>query len=170
MSMGKKAIIFGLLLFFVSLAQPTVAQISNLKVPATVRLNETITIAGTYTAADELCKFVILDSNGFAVERLSDEFTFADNTFYSQRQITEPPYYRGDDYNVVVTCGSHQGSSLFRLDQPVSLAHGITKTFEYGFQENNMDAIMLFISFLSIPIVGILGIVWFKKVGERYAS
>ena len=163
-----KKIIVGI--FLILIATTVIAPITNLKIPYTVRLGENLTIAGNYGTADALCKFLIKDSNEFAVERLSDEYTFADGSFYAQRQINEPPYYRGDDYNVVVTCGSEVANQVFTLNQPTSLAHPIQQNWEYLFAENNMDAIMLGGTFIAIAILGVLTFVFILKKGKHYAG
>jgi len=164
----NKKILIGI--FLILLMVTTTAPITNLKIPYTVRLGENLTIAGDYGTANALCKFIIKDSNDFAVERLSDEYTFADGTFYSQRTINEPPYYRGDDYNVVVTCGTDEAFQTFTLNQPTSLAHPIQKDWEYLFAENNMDAIMLGGTFIALGILSIFTFVFIAKKGKEYAG
>ena len=91
----NKKILIGI--FLILILSTTNAAITGLKIPYEVRLGEYLTIAGNYGTANTLCKFLVKDSNNFTVERLTDEYTFADGTFYAQRQINEPPYYRGDD-------------------------------------------------------------------------
>ena len=76
-------------LFVLIICSNAFSQISNLEIRPFVRLNETVTISGDYTTANVLCKFLVLDSNGFIVERLTDEYSFDDGSFYSQRQILE---------------------------------------------------------------------------------
>lgn len=154
--MFKKSLI---LLALISLIIPVYATISNFSVSPNVRMGENLTISGDYNSSGELCKFLVrtVDTGGtdanIVVERLSDEFTFDDYSFYSQRQITEPPYYRGDDYNVAVTCGSSHAWATFTVEQPVSLAHPIQKTWEYGFDQGNQDAIMIFFSFIMLVVL-----------------
>lgn len=156
-----------LLVFLLGLIIPINATISGVAIPHSVRLNETLTIAGYYDATDTLCKFVIEDSNGFAVERLTDEYTFADNSFYSEKIITEPPYYRGDDYNVVVTCGGDQVNQLFEVKQPVSLVHPIQRGWEYYMAKPNLEALMVLGSFLALGAFVVLGLIFLKKQGGK---
>ena len=163
-----KKIVMGI--FLILMLSTTTAVITNLEMPYEVRLGEYLTIAGNYGTADTLCKFLVKDSNNFTIERLTDEYTFADGTFYSQRQINEPPYYRGDDYNVIVTCGSDEAFQTFTLMQPTSLAHPIQRNWEYVFEESNMDAIMLGGTFIAIVVIGILSFVFIIKKGRDYAG
>jgi len=144
--------------------------ITNLKVPFSVRLGENLTMSGHYGTADVLCKFMILDSNGFFVERLTDEYTFDNGSFYAERVMVEPPYYRGDDFNVIITCGTDSISQLFTVEQPVSLAHPIQMWWEYSFQEPNKDAIMFLASFVGLIVLSAFVIVIAIKKGKSYAS
>ncbi len=164
----NKKIIIGI--FLILILATTNAAITNLKIPYQVRLGENLTISGDYGTANTLCKFLIKDSNDFAIERLSDEYTFADGSFYAQRQINEPPYYRGDDFNVVITCGSDQAFQFFTVNQPTSLAHPIQRNWEYIFDESNMDSIMLGGTFIAIAILSILAFVFVIKKGKKYAG
>lgn len=165
--MVKKTIIG---IFLILILSTTNASITDLKIPYEVRLGEYLTIAGNYGTADVLCKFLIKDSNNFTIERLTDEYTFADGTFFAQRQINEPPYYRGDDYNVVITCASDEAFQTFTLMQPTSLAHPIQRNWEYLFAENNTDAIMLGGTFVAIAILGVLAFAFIIKKGKDYAG
>lgn len=162
-----KKIVIGI--FLILMLSTTNAVITDLVIPSEVRLGEYLTIAGNYGTADTLCKFLVKDSSNFTVERLTDEYTFADGTFYAQRQINEPPYYRGDDYNVIVTCGNDQAFQIFTLIQPTSLAHPIQQNWEYLFAQNNMDAIMLGGTFISFLVIGLFTFVFIVKKGKQYA-
>lgn len=164
----NKKIFLGI--FLILLISTTNAAITDLKIPYEVRLGEYLTISGTYGTADTLCKFLVKDSNNFTIERLTDEYTFADGTFYAQRQINEPPYYRGDDYNVVVTCASNEAFQIFTLVQPTSLAHPLQRNWEYLFEESNMDAIMLGGTFIALVILAISIFVFIAKKGKHYAG
>ena len=155
--------------FVLAICLNAVATISNLEVRPFVRLNEVVTISGDFTSPQVLCKFLILDSNGFIVERLTDEFTFDDGSFYSQRQVLEPPYYRGDDYNVFVTCGSSTDSNTFTVLQPLGVTHVVQMGWEYWFSEGNQDTIMIFVTFLGGIIIALLLIAFIIKKGREYA-
>ena len=165
--MGKKTLIG---IFLILILATTNAAITDLKIPYSVRLGENLTIAGNYGVGDTLCKFLVKDENNFTIERLSDEYTFADGTFYAQRKINEPPYYRGDDYNVIVTCASDEAFQIFTVEQPTSLAHPIQRNWEYLFAENNMDAIMLGGTFISLALLSIFAFVFIAKKGKKYAG
>ena len=157
-------------IFLILILSTTNGAITNLKIPYEVRLGEYLTIAGNYGTADALCKFLVKDSNNFTIERLTDEYTFADGTFYAQRQINEPPYYRGDDYNVIVTCGSDEAFQTFTLNQPTSLAHPIQRNWEYLFEESNTDALMLGGTFIALAILSVFVFVFIAKKGKEYAG
>jgi len=165
--MNKKIILILILIcLFSSFAY---SAISNLKINPYVRLNEVLTISGDSDTAQQLCKFIIKDSNGYVIERLSDEYTFADNSFYAQRQIVEPPYYRGDDFNVVVTCGTSSDFNTFNVLQPLGLAHPIQKTWEFYFDEQNQFPLMLLGSFIGLIVIALLIFAFIVKKGGQFA-
>ncbi|MCK4429126.1 MAG: hypothetical protein KAU95_02025 [Candidatus Aenigmarchaeota archaeon] len=163
----KKLMIAILLILILSTAQ---SAITNLKVPFEPRLGEKLTITGNAGTADILCKFLILDSNGTTVERLSDEYTFADGTFYSERTLAEPPYYRGDDFNANVTCGLNLAFQTFNVQQPLSLAHPIQKGIENITDEANLEPLMMGVGVLGAVLISLLSIAFFFKVGKSYAG
>lgn len=167
--MKKTVLLLVLILFAFSIQADSIA---NYTVPASARLGEKISVSGNYVDGNSfiLCKFVIEDSNGNALDRWTDEYTFSDASFYAEKILLEPPYYRGDDFNIITTCGTAQASTTFAVEQPVSLAHPIQKTWEYAFDEFNLDAIMIFVSFIALIVIFVLGITFFKKLGKHYAS
>ena len=160
-----KKIFVGIFLILI-LSSTTNAAITNLRIPYQIRLGETLTIAGDYGTADVLCKFLVKDSNNFTIERLSDEYTFADGTFYAQRTVNEPPYYRGDDFNVVVNCESSQAFQTFTVMQPTSLAQPLQRNWEYVFDESNMDSIMLGGTFIALAALTFFGFAYVAKKGR----
>ena len=155
-----------LALFFLFICLNVAAPITNLKIPNAVRLNETLTITGDFGTSDTLCSFFIFDSNGFVAERLSDEFTNAAGKFYAQRAMTEPPYFRGDDFNVVVTCGTDQADDNFAVTQPLSLAHNVQQGWNFWTARPNLDSLAIFGSILLIPALLLTGIIFMKKRSE----
>lgn len=165
--MKKPTIFFLALLLLIPIG---FSPITNLQLAPSIRLGENLTIAGDYGTANTLCKFVVYDSNGFAIERLSDEYTFSDGSFYSQRQVIEPPYYRGDDFNVFVACGSDSKSASFTVEQPASLAHPIQKSWEYLFEINNQEALMFLGSFVGFLLIGVFLFAFVVKRGSSLAS
>ncbi len=163
----KKLVFFIILSLF---CLNTFAAISDLKVSPYVRLGENITISGTYSTADVLCMFLILDANGVIIERLSDEYTFADGSFYSERVLIEPTYFRGDTYDVRVTCYSDTDTNSFTVLQPLSIVHPVQKGWEYWFSEGNQDAIMIFGTAIAGIILAILLAAFIIKKGRSYAG
>jgi len=86
----------------------------------------------------------------------SDEYTFSDGTFYSERVLLEPPYYRGDDYNVMVTCGSDVVTRAFAVVQPVSLVQPLQRGWEYFFDPSNLEAMMIFVGLIGVVVIMVL--------------
>lgn len=149
--------------------------IDGVEITSNVRLGEKIAVRGQYNDPDsnafELCKFEIKEAlDGNYIERWSDEYTFMDGTFYAERKSVEPPYYRGDDFNVVVTCGTASTEQTFTINQPTSLAHPIQSGWEYYFEESNMFAITGFVSFMLIILGVIIVGTFFLKRGRHYAG
>lgn len=158
-----------LLLFTIPIFAST---ISNLSIPSTVRLNEKVSVSGTFDDGNQfiLCRFLVYDSStGFSVDRWSDEYTFSNGTFYAEKVLTEPPYYRGDDFNIVVTCGNAQADGVFTAGQPVSIAQPIQSNWEYFFNQNNLDAGMLFAAMLGAVVIIILSLLFVIKKGGQLA-
>ena len=166
----SKGFIFPLAFFLILLASYSFAAITDLKIPMAVRLGENLTVSGNHGTAQILCKVVILDSNDFAVERLSDEYTFSDGTFYFQRQLTEPPYYRGDDFNVNITCGSDKTFQIFNVTQRLSLTHIAQQELDFIFDENNLAPLMMLFGAIGFIVLMMLLVAFFMKTGKAYAS
>ena len=145
-----------LIIFVLFCCSFTFASITNFNVSPSVRLGENLTISGMHSTPNVLCKAVIQDSNNIAVERLSDEYTFADGSFYFERQVLEPPYYRGDDFNAVITCGSDTTSEIFVVLQPLGISHLTEKTWDFVFDQNNLDAMSIVGSFLGLGFILVL--------------
>ena len=136
------------IIFLICLFSTAFASITNYSVSPSVRLGENITITGTHSVANVLCKTVIYDSNQDGVERLSDEYTFADGSFYFERPAVEPPYYRGDDFNAVTTCGTDIVSETFTIFQPTNIVQSLQFNWEFLFDENNLEALSLLGAFV----------------------
>ena len=147
-------------LIIICLALSANAQITNLTVNNDVKLGELLTITGDYTTADTLCKFTILDLNGVAIERLSDEYTFSDGGFYSQRIISEPTYFRSQDYNIVVVCGTSQEDANFTVEQRRSIEHFAVEEFGYLFDRDNIDTFFI-IGSIGLFLILVCFVFWF---------
>ena len=136
------------------------------------RLGENISVRGQFVSDANsyvLCKFEVKTAkDGNFVERWSDEYSFSDGSFYAERPCVEPPYFRGDDYNAVVTCGVSTAQATFNIYQPVSLAQPISKTWEYAMQGNNQQSILFFVSFIALIFIVVFGFAWFVKKGLRF--
>lgn len=163
----KKIILFAL---FVFLAQFAFADlISNYYVTPSVPLDRVMTVTGTYNNdvnSGVLCKFVVFEKDGNVLERLTDEYTFSDSSFYSELQIREPPFKRGQDYNMTATCGTASQSARFSITNYEPVVDVIAFNFLY-LKDNGF---ILFITLAAIVILtfllGYFGrLVWdnFKK-------
>lgn len=168
----KKILIILLLLSTIPIAAAD--SITGVTISQSVRLYEKVTVSGQYIEKDlnafTLCKFVVFDGNGIAIDRWSDEYTFSDGSFHAEKTIQEPPYYRGDDFNVTITCGTAQASELFSVIQPTSLAHPVQMGWEYMFEESNLEAIMFFATFVALGVICIGLVVLAIKRGKTYAG
>ena len=142
----------------------TYAVIESVTIPSTVRMGENLAVYGVYDTNDTLCQFVIFDSDNNPVERLSDEYTFSDGSFYAERKMTEPPYYRGDDFNLVVTCGSSQRSGVFTVEQPLGISHPAQKTWEYAFDTANLEALMITVAWGAVMVLLIIIPLWILRM------
>ncbi len=161
--MNKKILIsFMLILMLTTL---TNAAITNLKVTENPKLGEKITIAGTSGFTDSLCQFLIIDGNGFVVERLSDEFSFADGTFYAERTLTEPPFFRDVNYTAKVICNTEDANSTFIVGQMRDLQHGTQQNFLFIFDKGNTDVYFIFGSIAGIIILFIIALAFAWRMG-----
>ena len=148
--------------------------IDSVEITSSVRLGEKIAVRGQYRDVDsnafELCKFEVKEAvDGNYIERWSDEYTFRDGTFYAERPAVEPPYYRGDDFNVLVTCGQATTEQTFTILQPVSLSHPVQKGWEWFFTESNQESIMMLVSVIAIIILAIFIFVFLVRRGGAYS-
>ena len=167
----KKAIIF-LIIIFSTFA--TADTITDLSIAPSGRLNEKISVSGTYNEEDlnsfVLCKFIVTDSNGFKVDRWTDEYTFSDGSIYAEKNLIEPPYYRGDSYDLNVTCGTATETATFGVEQPLSLTHPVQRGWEFIFQENNQAPFMILAGSIGFIVLMIAIVAFLMKTGKAYAS
>jgi len=148
------------------------ATISSYAVSPTVRLGEKVSVFGTFDDGNTfiLCRFIVYSTDtNVPIDRWTDEFTFSNGTFYAEKVMLEPPYYRGDDFNLVTTCGDAQEDAVFTVGQPVSIAQPIQSNWEYFFNQNNLDAGMLFAAMLGAVVIIILSILFVIKKGGQLA-
>lgn len=164
----KKILLFGIFLLLISFV--SAAEIINYKIPFSVRLGEKLSVHGFYSDTDingVLCKFEIFDSNNVLVERLSDEYVFSDGSFSTEKVLQEPPFFRGDDFNVQTTCKTTSVSAIFSVEQPLNLSHITQQTSEYIFDMGNLKPVFFVASFAAlILVVGIVGGFFYKRIKE----
>jgi len=150
----RKLIILLLILSFCTSAHAIIYSVStNENVP----LGEKLIITGDYNESNVLCSFYIKDLNGITIERLSDEYTFSNGSFYSERVITEPPYFRTSDYNVIVMCENSRNDATFSVIQRRGVSDFFFGELFYFMGEGEM--IVYFIAGLVIFVI-IAGGVW----------
>lgn len=162
-----------LLIIFLLAPIVSAATISNYSVSPSVRLGEKVSVFGTFDDGNTfiLCRFIVYSTDtNVPIDRWTDEFTFSDGTFYAEKTMLEPPYYRGDDFNLVTTCGDAQEDAVFTVGQPVSLAQPIQSNWEYFFDSSNLDAGMLFVAFIGAVVTVILLAAFILKKGGQFAS
>lgn len=161
----KKTILIIFLICFCSVVFAD--SITNYTVSPNVRLNEKVTVFGNYNDPDVnsyvLCKFLVSDSNNVYIDRWTDEYTFSDGSFYAEKVLIEPPYYRGDTFTINTSCGEASVDGNFLVEQPTSLAHPVQKTWEYAFSESNQDAIFILITFICLVIILVGGFIFILK-------
>lgn len=164
--MKKFFIILFLLLFFALFSS---AAITNLKIPSSIHAGEYLKISGDYNEANVWCSFFIYDLNGYLVDRATDEQTNEYGKFVSNMlQINEPPFFRGEDYNVIVTCDVDTNSVDFSVIMNRTMENQIFYFWKWLVDSGNVipAAMLLFVGSL---MFGAVGIVWFsfKQGGRR---
>jgi len=101
--------------------------ITNFTTNSPVPLDTKLVATGVYFNSDSnssvYCKFLTYDLNtGKVIERFSDELNFSDGSFYTDRLMTEPKYYRDEnvvtpDYKITVICGGASADANFSISQ-----------------------------------------------------
>lgn len=166
----KKILVLLFLLFLCSgITADSVAPFT----PTFVKLGEKASVVGIYNSDNNafvLCRFVAYDSNTIIIDRWSDEYTFSDGTFSAEKVLTEPPYFRGDLYYIITTCGSSSAITEFTVIQPTSLAQPIQKGWEYLFDQSNLDALMFLGTFVALIVIVIFVFVFLIKKGGSLAG
>lgn len=132
------------------------AAIINYKVPASVKLDEILTVDGQIDpAVDNVrCSMRIYDSNGAFIKRLTDEYTTGGGVFSSSYlKITEPVFMRLDDYNVVSDCDGNIAFDTFNVGQARGPDYLFLGTAFY--LKDNMELIVLclFIVFILVVLI-----------------
>lgn len=157
MDRSKKIFVFLFLSLFVTFVHAE--SISDLNTNSPVPLDTDLVIRGLYNnpgpTADVNCEFIALDpSRGNApIDKIGSDVTFSDGSFYVQKKIMEPQYFRGFTYIVEVTCGGVSADTNFTVDQRL----GVDKQFfgELIFVKDNPYLwIEVLIGLLVIVLIG----------------
>lgn len=164
--MYKKVLVVCFFLFLFSFG---FAEITDLKISERVPLNQKLTIYGINDAGNVLCAFYIFDLNdkNQAIIRLSDEWAFADGSFYSEYQVTEPLLKRGFDYNAVIKCGSNQADDTFYVEQREDYLLGVSKdtiTQEVAFWNNPETSLIGLFGFIAILFIICVLVVFYDNI------
>jgi len=137
------------------------------------QLGKILTIYGDFNDssaqdANVLCSFYIFDLNETGdplIERLTDQYTDAMGFFGTIVLITDPPFKRDRDYNVVTACDTGVADATFTVGQKETIAHTVEQEWEYLFNQENLDTAAIIGSF-AILIIIIMGFFYYsyKKV------
>jgi len=144
----KKLLIVLAILFLGVLASAD--SISQYKIQSTIYMNELITITGVFddgggSDANQLCSFYILDMNGYLIERPDDEYTDGLGRFSSSSlRLTQPPFFVGEDYNVVTICDIAQTDSNFQAGNLRDVAFGVSMSWAWLTDRKNIDTFFVF--------------------------
>jgi hypothetical protein len=118
--------LFFLLALFSLIIFVHASTITDFSVTPIVKLGEIVVATGFISGDNnvgQLCSAYIFDLNNgnTPLPRLSDEYSNSLGRFWFEQKFTEPPFYRGNDYNFVVDCQGTSASGVFRTDQPRSM-------------------------------------------------
>lgn len=170
----KKGIVVILAVLMLSTLAFSATTITDVNTNGNVPLGQLLTISGTYTdtttEASVFCKFVTMDAGtGLVIERLSDERTFANGDFYSQRLIDEPRYKRETDYNVSISCSNASADANFSVVQREDITHTVQQEWSYAFDQNNIET-FFFLGVLILVIIFLVGagVFWYKNARNTY--
>lgn len=167
----KKTIIFISLIFLLSTVWAT-QTITNLTVNTPIPIDSDLVVTGDYNNTDSsnniYCKFVVIDPSlgNVVIDRFTDELTFDDGSFYSQKKLTEPKYFRESNYTLRVTCGGISEDANFFVGQ----RQNITNQFlgEIFFLRDNGDilSIMFFLGLIGVVIIGGAFVLFYRAFRE----
>ena len=125
----KKIFLFLVLISILNMVCAT-QSISDFNTNSPIPLDTKLVATGTYLDSDSnssvYCKFITYDlSSGKVIERFTDELTFSEGSFYTDKLITEPKYFRDEnvlspDYKLTVTCGGASADTNFSISQRAS--------------------------------------------------
>lgn len=124
-------------------------------------------VTGTYSTEttdlneNELCSFTVLDENGIAVYRASDQYPQSNGYFSSEFLVQEPDMKRGKDYNVTVRCGTATDTNTFRVDIKETLEQPLLADLSWIIDPRNV---------LSIIILGLVVIIVVSIVLSRLGN
>lgn len=164
--MKKILLLFTLLICFSNVF--AAESISGLKTNSPVPLDTPLVVSGTYlntlNSNQIYCKGVALDpdKNNAQFDRLTDQLTYTDGSFYFAKKITEPTYFRSSVYIFRVSCGTISQDINFAVAQRESVFNQFLG--EVFFIRDNGDEWVYMLGFGVIVVMGIgLLIAIYKK-------
>jgi len=143
LNMKKIVLLAFFCLFFASVLADS---ITNLATNSPIYLDKKLIVSGSFDAPNVLCKFITTDLNGTPIFRATDEYTFSDNSFYSEIQTNDNLYKVNSDYNLSVSCGTANQTITFKVLNREPIFEKTATWWEFAFDKPN---------YLTIAIVGI---------------
>lgn len=144
--------------------------ISNLQTNSPINLGQQLVISGNYNNTDAnqsvFCKFLINDSNGVSVSRLTDALTFPNGDFYAESigGIQEPIFKRDQTFTVNVACNAINQDVNFLVEQREAIDRQARQEFLFLFERGNLDTVVQLGSIILVIIaLVLLTFIWIKK-------
>ena len=155
----NKILLFVFIVVFAGIAY-SVQTITDLNTNTPVPLGQLLTVTGTFEDTDSnssiFCKF-LTKKDDLVIERFTDERTFANGDFYTQRTIEEPLYERDSFYVVSVTCESATQDTNFTVAQRDAFDRVASQEFKFAFDQGNTDVLFI-LGFVVLIILLIAGL------------
>jgi len=167
----KKVLLIALIVLFFGSVFAT-ETISSLTTNSPIPIDQTLAVTGKYVRTDVnqiiFCKFVTFDANsGKVIDRLTDEEIFTDGTFYAEQKLTEPPYYRTNDYTLRVYCGNISKDVNFTVAQREGMENFFFGELFYYREHGFFYVYALIIVFVAVVVLGIFWQPLRKMFGGR---
>lgn len=154
-----RSLLFVLFLIFLAGMVSASQTITGLSTNTPVPLEAELVITGTYTDTDSnvsiFCKFEAIDLNtNIIIDRFSDELTFADGTFYSQKILREPRFFRDSEYQIKVSCENATATTNFFISQRRSIENAFFGEIFFLRDNGSFLAVVFFFGIIVVLIAG----------------
>jgi len=155
--MGKKIILLLMLFSLFSFCAAADITVDS------VYMNEFLKIDANYENSDvdnnALCNVFLLDSTGYTIDRLTDEYLIDNNHLYSvDYLVNEPPLYRDTNYTIKTICQGVERTTTFMVLNKRSPDNFLFGEFFY-FLDNREALLYVLIG----VVVFIFGSAWVLK-------